>query len=105
MLLPQHRLAGLLISGPHAELIPSSGEDGIMLDGFWHQNGFRIDLRGSGGPSYIRVGPRGSDFRVPGALQPKFKPQITPKLIYVKIQKIDSVSFFTPLGGQDCIRL
>ena len=53
-----------------------------MLERFWPQNGFRIDLRGSGGASYIQVGPRGSDFRGPGALKPQFKAQKPPKLIF-----------------------
>ena len=47
----------------------------VMLERFWPQDGFRIDLRGSGGASYIQVGPRGSDFRGPGALKPQFKAQ------------------------------
>ena len=46
---------------------------------FWLQNGLRIDLRGSGGASYIQVGPRGSDFRGPGALKPQFKAPKTQK--------------------------
>ena len=46
-----------------------------MLERFWRQNGFRIDLRGSGGASYIQVGPRGSYFRGPGALKPNFHVQ------------------------------
>ena len=54
-----------------------------MLERFWPQNGFRIDLRGSGGASYIQVGPRGSDFRGPGALKPQFKAQKPPKLIFM----------------------
>ena len=62
-----------------AELTPYQGEDGFMLEGFWPQNGFRIDLTGSGGASYVQVGPRGSDFRGPGVLTPKFKAPKTPK--------------------------
>ena len=48
----------------------------------WLQNGFRIDLGGSRGASYIQVGPRGSDFRGPGALKPQFKAQKPQKLIF-----------------------
>ena len=44
-----------------------------MLERVWPQNGLRINLTGSGGPSYIQVGPRGSDFRGPGALKLQFK--------------------------------
>ena len=54
-------------------------------------NGFRIDLRGSGGASYIQVGPRGSDFRGPGALKPKFTAQEATNLflyIYIYINII-----------------
>ena len=58
-----------------------------MLEGFWPQNGFRIDLRGSGGASYIQVGPRGSDFRGPGALKPQFKAQKPQKLIFKNFVK------------------
>ena len=49
-----------------------------MLERVWPQNGFRIDLRGLGGASYTQVGPRGSDFRGPGALKPKIKAQKPP---------------------------
>ena len=61
---------------------------GIMLEGFWLQNGVRIDLRGSGGASYIQVGPRGSDFRGPGALKPQFQAPNPPKLFLFFLKKM-----------------
>ena len=56
-----------------------------MLERVWLESGFRLDERGSGGASYIQVGPRGSDFRGPGALEPEFKVPKNPKLFFVEM--------------------
>ena len=56
-----------------------------LLERFWPQNGVRIDLTVSGRASYIQVGPRGFDFRGPGALKPQLKAQKTQKLIFIKM--------------------
>ena len=70
---------------PDSRVDPLFGLRRIMLEGFWPQTGFRIDLTGSGGPSCIQVGPRGSDFRGLGALKPKFKAKKSPKQISIEI--------------------
>ena len=55
---------------------------------FWPQNGFRIDLTGSGGPSYIQVGPHGSDVPGLGALKPKFKGPKKTKHVFLFLKNL-----------------
>ena len=53
----------------------------------------------SGPPSYIQVGPPGSDFRGPGAQKKTFKGQKTPKLIILGLLKFVRNSPIKPVTG------